>query len=104
MKGIKYSILSLGSSSLCIVGLIIHNYNLSLAYLSSGGKDRAFFGLTELFRLHIKLYFIPFVLLAIVFGILAGKKTEKKTWVVACILAFMLAFVSFFIRYWRFMI
>lgn len=104
MKGFKNSILSLVSSSICIVGLLINDYNLSVIYLSSDGKTRALFGLTELFRLHIKFYFIPFVLLSIVFGALAVRKNEKKTWVVACIIALVIAIVSFFIRSWRFMI
>jgi hypothetical protein len=104
MKGIKYSILSLISSNLCIVGLLIHNYNLSLAYLSSGGKTRALFGIIELSRLHIKLYFIPFAFLSIGFGVLAVKKKENKVWAAVSIIACLIAIVSFFIRYWRFMI
>lgn len=104
MKGSKHSILSLVSSSICIVGLLIYDYKLSLTYLSSSGKTRALFGIIELSRLHIKLYFIPFAILSIVFVVLAVKKKEKKGWVVACMIVCLLAIVSFFIRSWRFMI
>ena len=104
MKGFKNSVLSLVSSSICMVGLLIFNYNLSLTYLSSGGKTRALFGIIELSRIHIKLYFIPFALLSIVFGVLAVKKNGKKIWAVVSVIGCLIAIVPFFIRYWRFMI
>jgi len=104
MKGFTYSVLSLVSSSICIVGLLIHNYNLSLAYLSSGGKTRALFGIIELSRIHIKLYFIPFALISIVLGILAVRRKENKSLVIVSIIGCLIAVGSFFIRYWRFII
>lgn len=104
MKHFKYSILSVVSSSICMVGIFIFNYNLSLTYLSSGGKTRALFGIIELSRIHIKLYFIPFALLSIVLGLLAVKKREKEIWAVLSVIGCLIAIVFFFIRYWRFMI
>lgn len=104
MKGSKYSILSMLSSIICFAGLLIHDYNLSLIYLSSDGKTRALFGIIELTRLHIKLYFIPFALLSIVFAVLAVKKKEKKGRVVVSMVCCLIAIISFFVRYWRFMI
>lgn len=104
MKGFKYSILSLVSSSICIVGLLVFNYNLLLTYLSSSGKTRALFGIIELSRIHIKFYFIPFALISIVLGVLSVSRKENKSLVIVSIIGCLIAVVSFFIRFWRFMI
>ncbi len=104
MKGYKYSILSLVLSCICIVGLLIFNYNLSLTYLSSNGKTRALFGITQLTQIHIKLYFIPFALISIILGFLAVRKKETKGLVVFSIIGCIIAVVFFFIRLWTFMI
>lgn len=104
MKDSKFSILSLVSSSICIVGLLIFNYNLSLIYLSSSGKTQALFGIIELSRLHIKLYFIPVALISVILGILAMRKKETKWLAMVSIVGCIIAIVFFFIRLWTFMI
>jgi hypothetical protein len=110
MKGYKYSILSLVSSSICIVGLLLllllllFNYNLSLTYLASSGKTQALFGIIGLTRLYIKLYFIPLALASIILGIIAMKKKEIKWLAMVSIVGCIIATGFFFIRVWTYMI
>jgi hypothetical protein len=104
MEGVRYSILSLVLSSICIAGLIIFNYNLSATYLSSSGKTQALFGIIELSRLHIKLYFIPLALLSIILAILAIRKKEAKWLSIVSIICCLITIVTFFILLWTFMI
>ncbi len=75
-----------------------------MTYLSSGRKTRALFGIIELSRLHIKLYFIPVALLSILLGVLALSKKENKVLTIISLIGCVIAVPFFFIRFWRFMI
>lgn len=104
MKNLKYSIFSFIASLICIIGLLIHNYNLAKIYLSASGKNRALFGLTELNRLYVKLYFIPFALIAIIFLFFARKERENLTLLICSFTFLMIAVFCFFYRFWLLMI
>jgi hypothetical protein len=103
MKHYKFSLLSFICSDICIIGLIIFNYYLAQAYLSTTGKTRALF-LQELIWLHIKFYFIPFAIAALIFSIRSYQRKEIKWLSYASSLWFLIAAATFFIRLWRFMI
>jgi len=104
MNNLKYSLFSFLASFICIIGLLIHNYNLAKIYFSGSGKNRALFGLTELNRLYVKMYFIPFALLAILFVILAWRKKENSSLLIGALLFLGISIFCFFYRFWLLMI
>lgn len=104
MKGSKYSLLSIFASSICIIGLLIHNYNLAETYLTSDGKTKALFGIIELSRLHIKLYYIPLALLCIIFLVFARKEKENLTLFICSFTFLLIAVFCFFYPFWLLMV
>jgi len=104
MKKNKYALLSIILSGICIIGLLIFNYNLAQVYLSSDGKTQALFGINEFMRLYIKFYFIPFVIGSLIFTIRSFQKKEIKSLKYASVICFLIVVATFFIRFWRFMI
>ena len=78
-------------NGVCIIGLLVFNYKLAQIYLSSTGKTRALFGLTELARLDGKSYLIPFIISAILFAAIEARKKETKIMVVVTMILSLLS-------------
>jgi hypothetical protein len=78
----RWSSLSILISAICILAVLYVNFTVALEYASSSGKNRAFFGLTEVIKYFYLVYFIAFSLVSMILAFVAFKHKEKQSYVV----------------------
>ncbi len=99
----KYQI-SIIISIITISGIIFQNYRLVEMYNKSRGKNRAFFGFTEIAQLDVKFCLGLLCIISLVFGILAILKKENLKLSIISVGISLISIVLLLIRLWTYMI
>jgi hypothetical protein len=103
----KENLLSKTSIFLSFINILIVlniNHDIALRYLSSDGKTRALFGITEILSFSYQYYLVILSVLSIVITFISIRKKEKKRTIILAISLSILSIVLIFSRIWRLMI
>jgi len=104
LKKDKYSKISIAFSILCLIVIIKINHDIASRYLSSDGKTKALFGITEILCFYYQYYFVILSLTAFVFAIFGSKRKENRLINQIAYLLGLFSMIIIFLRIWRIMI
>jgi hypothetical protein len=104
MKNIRYSLISVILN--VITGLIILgiNYKEALTYLSSDGKTRSLFGITDILVFSYKYYLLIASIISILLFIISLKQKENRKFSVTSLLLSILSVFMICLPIWKVMI
>ncbi len=96
----KFSIIGILLSLVCLIIAIKINYDMSVDYYLVDGKTRAFFGLTRLDRLYYGAIGFTGLIVSLI-----GVMRKEKTWIVVSAISIsIISMLLTFIDLWKWMI
>jgi len=99
----RYSKISILINLVCLIAIMIINYQIALRFLSSDAKTRLLFGMVELVYLY-KYYIIIPILISSIFIAIGIKKKETKKLIIFSVVLNIITLYCLFLRFWALMI
>lgn len=100
----RFSCISIIFSALCVILTIKINHDIALRYLSSDGKTKALFGITETLVFYYQYYFIGLSLIALILAIIGTKRKENRLLNRFAYTIGLFSLIIIFLRIWKLMI
>ena len=96
----KFSILGILLSLICIIIAIKINYQMSIEYFTVKGKTRAIFAITHLYR----LYFGAIGILGLIISLIAIKRKENFWMILIAVSISIISIIMTLMDLWMYMI
>lgn len=110
----KMYLLKINRMKLCIISILLSflalciavkiNYDISIDYLESTGKNRALFSLIELTKYNFRYYFVILGLCGFIISLFSIRRNEDKKFIAFSVIFSLIAILASFISLWQFFI